>query len=243
MPRASTTSSRYKLATRIWEPILERLNQRLDAACLRRDAWLTKVIEHELPFLEHGGGPNSQAAHDFIAAHLDLLPRKLVTLTLPEPLVRRLDEICESRCIVRDAFLNRLLFLLLGKHALHARLFFDHPDWLQRLLQHTDFSSDAVGEWLSAIPDFRDPFIAVREGQYVWRQRLIEELGSVALADAHLREYGIYTAQLTDHSLGTTDLYGLNVYLPDIAIPGTVDNAESAALLDEFLAMPSAAQP
>jgi len=244
MEHDPTANSRHKLATRIWEPVLAKLNQRLDAACLRRDAWLTKVLEHELPIIESEiATPNSPEARNFIAAHLELLPRKLVTLALPEPLVRRLDEICETRRVVRDSLLNRLFFLLLGNHDLKTKIFFDRADWLQRMLEHTDFSSEAVGELLGAIPDFRDPFLDVREGQAVWHRSLIKELGSTELADAHLRDYGIYTAPFTDRTLGQIDLFGLNVCLPDIFVPGTAGHAESAALLNEFLARPSEPQP
>ena len=113
-----------KTSTRIWTPLLEKFTQRLDDACLRRDAWLSKVLERELDELEAAGTirtfsfteivpdrerVNSDAARQFIAARLDALPRKLVTFTLPEALVHRLDTLCESKRIVRDSFFNRLI--------------------------------------------------------------------------------------------------------------------------------------
>ena len=156
-----------KISIRIWEPALERFNERIDSACLRRDAYLSKVLEHELDRLEDAARffatANSEAARQFIASRLDALPRKLVTLTLPEELVRRLDDICERKRIVRDSFFNRLFFLLAADREHRTRLFFEGDwSWLPALLEHTDFSASAAGEFLDAIPDFRDPFFAIR---------------------------------------------------------------------------------
>lgn len=222
-----------KTSIKIWTPLLERFSQRIDSACLRRDAWLTKVLDRELDELDAEiATPNSEAAQRFIATHLDTLPRKLVTLTLPAALVQRLDDICASKRIVRDSFFNRLFFLLVASHK-HTRLFFDENDqWFQDVLGLTDFHVRAATILLDPIPDFRDPFLAIREGLDTDRDRLIKEFGSAERADEYLRDRRIYTAPITDQTFPKVDLFGLNVYLPDTMIPGTDENRR---LLDDVL--------
>ena len=222
-----------KTSIKIWTPLLERFNELVDSACLRRDAWLTKALAHEVSELDaQVTVPNSEAAQRFIAFHLDTLPRKLVTLTLPATLVQRLDDICAGKRIVRDSFFNRLFFLLVASHK-HNRLFFDeNPEWFQNVLGDTDFHVQAATIVLDPIPEFRDPFLAIRYGLDNERDRLIKELGSAEQADEYLRDRRIYTAPITDQTFPKVDLFGLNVYLPDTMIPGTDENRR---LLDDVL--------
>ena len=102
-----------KISVKIWRPIIDKLDQKLDAACLRRDAYLNKVLENELPWLDSEVSlANSPAAQAFVAARLDQLDRKLVSLTLRPELIEQLNDICQRKRIVRDAFFNRLFLLL-----------------------------------------------------------------------------------------------------------------------------------
>jgi len=226
-----------KISIRVWTPLLEKFSARIDSACLRRDAFLAKLLEHEVEALEAEIGlANSAAAQRFIAAHLDALPRKLVTLTLPEELVRRLDDLCERRNIVRDSFFNRLFFLLVADFRHLTRLFFDGDDaWFPQLLEKTDFSSSAAGALLDPIPGFRDPFLTIRMGRHMLRDRLIEEFGTAERADERLAASGIYRTTITDRTFGALDLFGLNVYLPDERIPGAAANARVEMSLDDLL--------
>jgi hypothetical protein len=213
-----------KISVRIWLPALERFNERINSACLRRDAYLGKVLEHELDRLETAGRfarANSESARLFIAARLDALPRKLVTLTLPDPLVQRLDEICTTHRLVRDSFFNRLFFLLAAGHSHLTHLFFDDDaGWLQVVMERTDISATAVDDLLEPIPEFRDPFVAIR-------------------AAFDLPEYQgpdpIYVAPITAETFSGIDLSGLNVYLPDHRLPGAASRA-AAISFDDLLA-------
>jgi hypothetical protein len=222
-------TGKQKIATRIWIPLLDKFEKRINSACLRRDAYLTKVLEHELDRLEDAarfcGDSNSEAARQFIASRLDALPRKLVTLTLPEALVQRLDDLCDRKRIVRDSFFNRLFFLLAADREHRTRLFFEGDwTWLQALLEHTDFASSAAGEFLDAIPDFRDPFYAIR-------------------ATRDLPDYQgpdpIYIAPITPETFVGVDLSGLNVYLPDDQVPGTAEHDRFSRVFDDLLKDPA----
>lgn len=219
-----------KVATRIWIPLLQRFERRIEDACFRRDAFLAKVLRRELPELDSEiSEPNSEAAQRFIAARLDALPRKIVTLTLPPNLVQQLDDICERKRIVRDSFFNRLLFLLAADARTIDRIFFrQSPHWLSRVLERTDFAVDAAAERLIPIPDVDDPFGAIRLGLAVSAMEDEEEFGP---SPAH-RLGRIYGNPLTDKTFpNEVDLYGLNVHLTDYWVPGTEIHEELGQLL------------
>jgi hypothetical protein len=225
-----------KISARIWTPLLEQFSQRIDSACLRRDVWLTKVLEEELSHLDaEVTEANSDAAQRFIATHLDTVPRKLVTLTLPDELVRRLDELCAAKRLVRDSFFNRLFYLSTLNHRQVTDLFFDGEcGWLDELLETTDFSTRAVGDLLSPVPGFRNPFETIREGLSAERDRLAREPHGRDTADECLGRHSIYRMMIADGRYGHGILYGLSLHLADHFVPGTQEYAATTALLDEF---------
>lgn len=236
MPEERAMEPTYrKISVRIWTPLLDRFNQRIDSACLRRDAYLSKVLEDEINDVETQINlENSEAAQSFIRAHLDTVPRKLVTLTLPEEQVQRLDTICERKRIVRDSFFNRLFYLLTAEHRHITRLFFDGDDeWVQDLLERTDFSAMAAGRLLDPIPGLQNPFDTIYQGLYIARDRLAKE--PEADADLWFADHRVYTLTIRDPRFGKGDLYGLSLYLPDTLVPGTSDYEATVALLQDFL--------
>jgi hypothetical protein len=238
-----------KTSVRIWTPLLEKFTQRLDEACLRRDAWLTQVLERELAELEAVGTIkkfsfdeiiperdriNSEAARQFIAARLDALPRKLVTFTLPEALIRRLDTLCESKRIVRDSFFNRLIFLLVAHEEHITHLFFDDDrQWKTLILEQTDLLSDAAEHFGMRIPVPRDPFCAIRTACSI--EEWVNPNDPNELYDnPWFGPDPIYTVPITAETFPGIDLSGLNVYLSDKHLPtGTPDGP--AISLDDLL--------
>lgn len=225
-----------KISVRIWAPVLEAFNSRIEAACLRRDVWLAKVLDEELLHLDaEVTEANSEAAQRFIGTHLDTVPRKLATLTLPDPLVRRLDETCAAKRLVRDSFFNRLFYLSTLNHRQVTDLFFEgNRGWLQDLLESTDFSSRAVGTLLSPVPNFLNPFGTIREGLSVEHDRIAREPHGKDAATEWRAENSIYRVLIADGRYGNGILYGLSLHLPDLHVPGTDEHAAVAALLDEF---------
>lgn len=214
-----------KTSIRIWRPALEKFDARIKHACLRRDAYLTRILERELDELDAAVGvPNSEAAQRFIASRLEALsPRKLVTLTLPDGLVQRLDDICAAKRIVRDSFFNRLFFLLAADLDHITRLFFDDDwSWHQALTEDEEFSRASAADQLTPIPDFRDPFHGIRS--------------ACALPDWQGPD-GIYRVPITvttDSGIDL-DLSGLNVYLPDNQVPGATGRAAGISFDDLHL--------
>ena len=69
-----------KISVKIWRPLIDKFDAKIELACLRRDAYLNKVLDVELNFLdEEVSIPNSQASYDYVFDRLDRLDRKLVT--------------------------------------------------------------------------------------------------------------------------------------------------------------------
>lgn len=220
-----TLKTTPKISVKVWKPILIELEKKLDAACLRRDAYLTKVLEVELPRLdEEVSIPNSEAGYNFVVNQLDQLDRKLVSLALPLEVTERLTDICSRKRIVRDAFFNRLFMLLAVSPKTFDRLFSLRPHWRERI--YTDEAENH--------PFFHNGFHPLEaEVNPFWAIRV--ELARIA--DSHeteLRPDGrVYT---TFFENSRRNLSGLNCYVPDHRIPGQVSEEEQCAALDELLA-------
>jgi hypothetical protein len=155
-----------KISVKIWRPIIDKLDAKLDAACLRRDAYLAKLLATELHHLDAEVSlPNSPAAHDFTLERLDACDRKLVSIALAPALAGRLAAICTRKRIVRDAFFNRIFLLLAVSPKTIDTLFFpDEPKW--RTAVWSEFKHDGPffesGFYPLEAPV--DPFWAIRAG-------------------------------------------------------------------------------
>ena len=215
MPK-KTLKTVPKISVRIWRPLIKALDDKIGSACLRRDAYLAKVLECELDWLDQEiPQPNSQDSYDYVFESLDSLDRKLVSLALPVELTDRLNKICKRKRIVRDAFFNRIYFLLVVPSKwIDVNLFFD-ADGKGRTEVWSEHKNDGPfynNGFYPLKPDI-DPFWAIRCG-----------LGIYAEQDPAIGN--VYTTILREYK--DKDLTGLNCYWPDSLIPGS--NAEKAEL-------------
>lgn len=205
-----------KITTMVWRIIFEKFEKKMDAACLRRDAFINKVLEVELPHLNSEVGvANSVEAKAFISERLNRLCRKdhkLVSLALRPDIVAKLNEICANKRIVRDAFFNRLFILLAAAPPQIDRLLGLSENWRAYLI--TDPGKSSFEDTLHPVNDVIDPFLAIRD----W----IETDGGD----------GIYTALFNDRQFKDTDLTGLNCYMPDDRIPEHPAEIERRSLDD-----------
>ncbi len=102
-----------KISVKIWRPILDKLDKKLESTCLRRDAFLGKLLKSEVEMLDQEVSiPNSQESYEYVFRELDKLDRWPVSLALPSEISARLNEVCATKRIVRDAFFHRLFLLL-----------------------------------------------------------------------------------------------------------------------------------
>ncbi len=238
-----------KISVKIWRPILAKLDQKFDAACLRRDAYLAKLLDTELPRLDSEVSiANSQASYDYVASKLDNLDRKLVSLALPPDLTARLNEICSRKHIVRDAFFNRLFLLLAVSSKTLDKLLFDQYEG--------DWRVDVWSEWKHEGPFFQNgfdpleaqinPFWAIREGLNLHNSgsdtstevdsrdgtstNVERVFGHAAPADSLYSR--VFTMKIGEH-----DLIGLSCSLPDWEVPGHEEEKQLRRTLDELLGL------
>lgn len=222
-----------KISVKIWRPIIDKLDQKLDAACLRRDAYLSKVLEAELPWLDSEVSlANSSAAQSFVASRLDQLDRKLVSLTLRQELIEQLNDICQRKRIVRDAFFNRLFLLLaLNPKGIDTLFFGTFADeWKEELWRDTKSDRSFWIKGLYPLEPVSSPFWAIRAGLEVYVESSCSEeykdpgTGKTIRVQ---REYetlsplnSVYTAFFSNEHTDS-DLTGLNCYVPDWRVPET----------------------
>lgn len=236
-----------KISVKIWRPIIDKLDAKLDAACLRRDAYLAKLLAGELNQLDAEVSlPNSPAAHDFTFKRLDALDRKLVSIALAPKLADRLHDICTRKRIVRDAFFNRLFLLLAAAPKTIDTLFFpDDPKW--RTAVWSEFKHDGPffesGFYPLEAPV--DPFWAIRAGLELFNEGAGAEDYQVPHTDTRIKVLrglggepeplpGLHSV-FFEQKVGEHDLLGLNCFVPDWRIPGHEAERRHAKALDELL--------
>lgn len=238
-----------KISVKIWEPIINQLSTKIEAACLRRDPYLAKVLESELIYLDNEVSiPNSPAAYDYVRGQLETLKRKPMSLSLPPDLTQRLNEICNRKRIVRDAFFNRLFLLLAASPKV--------IDWLLFRDAGTRWRSDVWSENKHDGPFFQngfyplestiDPFWAVRCGIEMsalenssfkdWVEptsgKTIRIVRGVSGEPEPLES--LYTVVFNEKA-GADSLLGFSCHMPDWLIPGTeAEKTHTAKLEDLF---------
>jgi hypothetical protein len=238
-----------KISVKIWRPIIDKLDVKIATACLRRDAYLIKVLEVELDWLDQEVSiPNSPESYDYVFECLDRLDRKLVSLALPSELTARLNEICKRKRIVRDAFFNRVFLLLAASpRVIDALLFGSVADqWRTTVWSENKHDGPFFQNGFYPLEPTIDPFWALRNGleMYAEDEGLEDYLeptsgntirvkrdftGAVSPADS------LYTT-VFEQKVRDNDLIGLSCFLPDWRIPGHEAEEEHRTKLDELLA-------
>lgn len=236
-----------KISVKIWKPIIEKLDTKIASACLRRDAYLNKILEVELDSLdEEVSIPNSPASYNFVSDRLQKLDLKLVSLALAPELTDRLNEICGRKRIVRDAFFNRIFLLLAASPKVIDSLFFSNvrDEWRTEVWKGCK-DNDAFLTDIYPLQPQINPFWGIRTGIEIYSgNNALEDYvepksgkairvcrdfsGSVAPADS------MYTI-IFNLKIGDEDLLGLSCYMPDWRIPEHEAEQKRRANLDQLL--------
>jgi hypothetical protein len=238
-----------KISVNIWRPLIARFNDKVIAACLRRDPYLASVLALELPLLDREiSVANSPAAERFVAERLDLMDRKLVSLALPIELAEQLEHVCARKRIVRDAFFNRVFFLLAAQpRLLDALLFPDEPNWRTEIWSEYRNDGPFFQNGFYPLEPAIDPFWALRTAFEVRAEgdESIEDYTDPASGDvvrvtrdltgAVMPVAGIYSTVFEVRS-SKTELLGLSCFMPNSRIPGTPAAAALSSKLDELFA-------
>ena len=210
-----TSTPRSKLTIRVWERLFNLLEARTAEISLRRDALLEQVIDHEIGhMLGDLPVPNSDAARVHIEHHLKVLLQgssKQISLSLSPDTAEKLETACEEKNVPREAFLNRVILLLVAKpEFVDAALFnLDHETAheIRTEIKH-DFSLN-----LELANGFAPlPMIAEILADPFWGYR---EMTAKVSKDAGER-YTLYGMCFARESLT-----GLNCHVPDHKVPGT----------------------
>lgn len=243
--------STAKIVTKIWLPILEKFDKKIEMACLRRDAYLARLLRVELAWLDiEVSIPNSEVARQFITERLAMLDCKPVGLTLPIELITRLNDICEVKRIPRDAFFNRIFLLLASSPKAINRLLFQHAntwDWTVEVRKNYEDELHPHSEFYPLSQTSIDPFWAIRAGLNLLNQqddveltdynepetgKLIKVIKDVP--DGYLLPESVYATIFNDKKIKDADLYGLNCYVADQHVPGSATQIASRKTLDEL---------
>lgn len=221
-----------KITIRVWKPLVEKLDARMNEACLRRDQYLAKLLDSEVTHLDAEVAlSNSQAAFAFVADQLEALDRKSMSLALPLDLVERINDVCRRKRIVRDAFFNRLFFLLAATpKALDKVLFLTYEgDWRLDVWRKYRDDSTTIESSVFPLASVTDPFWALREAFDIeregtdlrdWRDPETGLLIKMAHMppDHYMLPENVYSKYLNT-KIGGHDLTAMNCYVPDWLIP------------------------
>jgi len=237
-----------KTSVKIWNPLIGMLDEKLNKACLRRDAYLTRLLELEIEHLdEEVSLPNSKESYDYVLEKLDDFPRKLVSLALPTELIAKVNAVCERKRIVRDAFFNRLYLLLAVSPAAIDSLFFDgRHEWRQDVWNEFKVDGPFFHNGFYPLEPDIDPFWAIRKAIEVANdeadvedyvepatgktiQVFRDSVGIVEPVDS------VYTRVLENKTAQGKDLVGFSCYLSDWRLPGHPAEKDHASKLDAFL--------
>jgi hypothetical protein len=135
---ATTEINKTKILVKVHEPLIAIMQHKIDAACLKRDAYLDKALRVEAEFLRKEiATPNSDKAKNYIAAQLSDLKLKPLNLLLSTETVDLINEVCKEKNVPRDAFMNRFFLLLIASDTILSALF---REFFSELSHEHDFS-------------------------------------------------------------------------------------------------------
>lgn len=231
MPKTQKTT---KILVSLWKVLYDGLAKRVEASCMRRDAFLAAVIATEIVHLEKEiQKPNSAEAKACISDYLKRLPRRPLTIKLATETAEKLDEICEKKNIVRDAFINRLVLCLLAPRDLINVIYSTEECLSEVVSQYGRPGEEHHWQALRLIPELvSNPF---------WFVRACLEVGNET---SGLEPTTFYAAHIPDGLFGDPEkildagksrapnTLGFNVYLPDELIPGHPAEQAARDLLD-----------
>jgi hypothetical protein len=224
--------SNRQLLAKVWRPLLVEFSRTVERACLRRDAYLDHVFAHEAKVLKDEiPCRNSPEARVYLQSRLEDLERVPVNFSLSPSTIEAVNRACEELNVIRDCFINRVLFLLVAdlnrcEVVTGIELRKHLPDILG------DHDRDYVyaplwGGSLCAVSEIvgSDPFWALRNVIDHFREQ-----GDESLTPLHACL--IIPEMFPKKPPGVT---ALNCYLPDEFIPDSSASKRATEWLDEIL--------
>lgn len=230
---------RTQLSTKTWRPLMDEFTGLVESACLRRDAYLDKVFAHEARKLKDEiQHPNSPEAREYLQRKLDELERVPLNLALSRGTIDSMNRACEDLNMVRDCFINRILFLLVAPTAqLEVITGIPLMEILGDLLgeNQRDFLYQEV--WDGSL---RSISVIVTEDPFrAWRN-VIEYERDQKRDSTPLHSCIIIPELFKNKPSGA---WALNCYLPDELIPGSPAAGRAAQSLADLFGDPVPKNP
>lgn len=201
-----------KITVKIYTPLLTKFSKTLDSLHIKRDSFLNAMIKGESAQLaiELNGRKQSGAARKYIAGALKRLGTTTVNIVVEKSTADNLNQIVDEANLVRDAFINRLMYFLLSS---------------DRLLQFLELPVFITGSnfegYVEPMPTSPMSSMKVIASDPLYYLRLaVQENYDAA---------GIYTLSLPK------EFNGFACFLPNDEIPGTEENQSLLASLDELM--------
>lgn len=230
-----------KTTIKVWRPLAAKLEARMNETCLRRDLYLSRLLVTEAEHLDREVAvANSPAANAYVFERLDMLDRKPMSLALPPDVVNKVNDVCQRKNIVRDAFFNRLFLILAASPKAIDALFFPGyvGDWKRDVWRK--YGDDAVTVEMGTLPlaAVSDPFWAIREALEIdhaeidfidWtdpRDGSVVKMMDMGLGNLTL-PWHVYTRYFDN-----VDLVGFNCYIPDWQVPSHPDGKKRKNEMD-----------
>lgn len=165
------TENKTKVLVNVCEPLVAILKQKLDASCLKRDAYLDKALSCESCYLqEEVTTPNSKRAENFITENLKQLRLKPLNLLLSKKTVELMNAVCKEKNIPRDTFINRIFLMLIATESLLEALFKGYDElWTSPSSEHDEYDDFIVG-------------ISGEEGRYFDRPNILDTVDKFVTA-------------------------------------------------------------
>ena len=118
-----TNTNKKRVTVQVWEKLEEALEMNLKKLHLKRDLYLNELLTNEIEALAvEIKTNNSDEVMRYLVHSNRNLRRTKLNLELDETLINRIDEVLLEKKIPRDSFINRILYFLLKKSSVFAKV-------------------------------------------------------------------------------------------------------------------------
>jgi hypothetical protein len=220
--------SKTKILVNVYEPLIGIMKIKLDAACLKRDAYLDKALRSEINFLLEGTMSNSDKAKNYIADNLKQLKLKPLNLMLSTETIELMNSVCKEKNVPRDAFINRVFLLMVASETVLNELFSDYDEEnsgeYDYGFENSDFRDEFQelgGHMAYCSPNILDVIESIIEIPPLWRLRAIfsgfysRRSQKVNLYDLSFKRYALANLPPEYGPLRVENSTGFNVFMSD----------------------------
>jgi hypothetical protein len=186
-----------KITVKIYSPLLADFGSKVEKLFMKRDAFLNNLIQGELLNLKQDleGKSLSNKARQYVAGKLKRLETTYINVVVDRQTAKDLNDVVQQTNIVRDAFVNRLLYLFRASDA--ALRYLELPAEVSRSSFASNVESMPTSPMTALSEIISDPLYYLR----------------IAAYERH--HCGLYSLDLPE------SLDAFACYLDDSRVPGT----------------------